>query len=138
VEASEEPAVRSMIRFSVALAGSKGSTIIRWKGVGSEERIVNVTSEAARSLAISLSGESGREVLEVEGHLEMGQDQPPRVRIRTQTDEFLASVPGEDLLDQVKDLLFGEVRATLVVDMRTSPTTGSPETRIELLDIEAT
>ena len=138
VEASEEPVVRSMIRFSVALAGSKGSTVVRWKGIDSEERMVRISSEAARALAVSLSGESGREILEVEGHLEMGQDQPPRIRIRTAHDEYLAAVPSEELLDQVKDLLFGEVHATLVVDMRTSATTGSPETRTELLDIEST
>lgn len=137
VAESDEPVVRSMIRFSVALAGSQGSVGIRWRGISSEERLVVVTSEAAKDLAMALSGETGREILIVTGHLEMGQDQPPRVRIRTTDDEYLAHVPNEELLDRVKDLLFGEVQATLVIDMRTSPTTGSPGTQIELLDLQA-
>jgi hypothetical protein len=135
--ASDEPVVRSMIRFSVALAGSEGTVSIRWRGMASDERLVAITSEAARDLAVALSGEAGREILTVTGHLEMGQDQPPRVRIRTADDEYLARVNTEELLDRVKDLLFGEVQATLIVDMRTSPTTGSPGTQIELLDLHA-
>jgi hypothetical protein len=134
---TEEPVVRSMIRFSVALASSKGSVTFRWRGAQSQERLVAVTTDAARALAVALSGESGREILEVTGHLEMGQDQPPRARIRTADDEHLAQVPSEELLERVKDLLFEDVRATLVVDMRTSPTTGSPDTHTELLDIDA-
>ena len=137
VAQSDEPVVRSMIRLSVALAGSQGTVSVRWRGISSNERIVAITSDAARDLAIALSGEAGREILIVTGHLEMGQDQPPRVRIRTADDEYLANVTSEDLLDRVKDLLFGEVQATLVVDMRTSPTTGNPGTQIELLDLQA-
>lgn len=45
-------------------------------------------------------------------------------------------MPSDDLLDQVKGLLFGEVIATLGVDMRTSITTGSPNTQTELMEIE--
>ena len=44
-------------------------------------------------------------------------------------------MPTPELLDRVKELLFDEVEATLAVDMRTSPTTGRPDTEIELLDI---
>jgi hypothetical protein len=136
IAGTDEAAVRSMIRFSVALAGAKGSVSLRWHENEQDERIVTVTSQEARTLAIALSGETGREILTVTGHLEMAQDQPPRIRIRTSNDDFVASVPSEDLLDQVKGLLFGEVTANLVIDMRTSVTTGSPDTRIELMDIE--
>ncbi len=84
---------------------------------------------------MALAGETGREILTVRGHLEMGQDQPPKARIKTDASEYLASVPTDDLLDRVKDYLFGEVQATLAIDMRTSVTTGRPETQIELLDL---
>jgi hypothetical protein len=133
---SEETAVRSMIRLAVSLASAQGPTVIRWHGITTHERLVRVQPEAARDLALALAGQAGREVLTVTGHLEMGQDQPPRVRIRTSEDEYLARVTTGEMLDKVKELLFGEVSATLVIDMRTSPTTGSPESIIELLDIE--
>ena len=63
IAGTEEQAVRSMIRFSVALAGSKGSVSVRWREPGLDERLITVTSEEARALAIALSGESGRELL---------------------------------------------------------------------------
>jgi hypothetical protein len=84
---------------------------------------------------MTLAGQVGREVITVTGHLEMAQDRPPRVRVRAPNDDFLAFVPDE-LLDQVKSLLFDTVKATLVIDMRTSATTGSPDVDIELMDIE--
>lgn len=133
---SEEPAVRAMIRLAVALASAEGATVLRWNGITTTERLVQLHPENARDLAIALAGQTGREVITVVGHLEMGQDQPPRVRIRTADDDYLARVTTDDMLDKVKTLIFGEVSATLVIDMRTSPTTGNPESVIELLDIE--
>ena len=70
------------------------------------------------------------------GHLQMAQDDPARVRITTLDDQYLATILNEELLDRVKHLLFLQVTATLVIDMRTSPSTGAPLTHIELLDLE--
>lgn len=138
-ERADEGYVRSMIRLAATLAGTQAQTSLRWVPVGHAERLVNLASDQARALAIALAGETGREILTVTGHLEMGQDQPPRVRVTTPDDDYLARVPTPELLDRVKDLLFDEVQVTLAVDMRTSPTTGRPDTEIELLDItEAT
>jgi hypothetical protein len=123
-----------MIKLSATLAVAQGSTTIRWRGIAAPEQIVTLRKEDARDLALALSGRPGREIITVIGHLEMGQDQPPRVRFRTADEEYSAKVPNE-LLDRVKELLFGEVQATLVIDMKTSPTTGSPDTDIELLDL---
>lgn len=134
-ETRDETAVRSMIRFSASLAGSRGKTTIRLTEASGRQRIVTLTAEAARDLATSLAGQAGREVVIVTGHLEMAQDRPPRVRLRTEDDEHLAVVP-DHLLDQVKGLLFDTVRATLVIDMKTSVTTGSPDVDVELLDLE--
>jgi hypothetical protein len=131
---SEDGTVRAMIRLAVSLASADGSTIFRWHGITTDERMVQVRPAAARALAVALAGQAGREIITVTGHLEMGQDQPPRVRVRTTNDDYLARVTP-DMLERVKDMLFGEVSATMVVDMRTSPTTGNPEAVIELLDI---
>jgi hypothetical protein len=132
----EEGAVRSMIRLAAALASSRGTTHVRWRAASGEERLVAVTADAARSLAASLAGEAGREIISVTGHLEMAQDRPPRIRVTTDDDDYVAAVNSPEMLDLVRDLLFGEIRATLVIDMRTSPTTGSPGVDIELLDLE--
>lgn len=134
---ADESAVRAMIRLASALAGAKGTAHVRWRAASGQERTVTVTAEAARSLAIALAGEAGREILTVTGHLEMGQDRPPRVRIRTSEDEYVAAVDNPELLDRIKELLFEEVVATLVIDMRTSPTTGSPGIDVELLDLDS-
>jgi hypothetical protein len=134
-ETSDETAVRSMIRLSASLAGSRGVTTIRLTEASGSQRVVAVTYAAARDLAMSLAGQAGREVLSVTGHLEMAQDRPPRVRVRTDDDEYLAAV-SDELLDRVKSLLFDTVRATLVIDVRTSATTGSPDVDVELLDLE--
>jgi hypothetical protein len=131
---AEEPLVRSMIRLAATLAGTHGTTNLRWKTSSQNEQLVSVPSDQARSLAVALAGQAGREIVTVTGHLEMGQDQPPRVRVRTADDEYLARVPTQ-LLERVKELLFEEIQATLIVDMKTSPTTGSPDTEIELLDL---
>jgi hypothetical protein len=132
----DEPVIKSLIRLSAAFAGVQGVAAIRWRGMDSPEQIVTLRAAAARDLVLALAGQPGREVLVVRGHLEMGQDQPPRIRLKSSDDEYLARVPPE-LLDRVKELLFSEVEATLVVDMRTSPSTGSPDTEIELLDLNA-
>lgn len=130
----DEPVLKAMIRLSAALAVTQGSTAIRWHGVSTPEQMVTLRKEDARDLALALSGQPGREIITVTGHLEMGQDQPPRIRLRTADEDYSAKVPAE-LLDRVKELLFGEVQATLIIDMKTSPTTGSPDTDIELLDL---
>lgn len=134
-ETQDDSAVRSMIKLSAALASSHGTTRLRYQSAGGEERIVALSASSARDLAMSLAGQSGREILAVTGHLEMAQDRPPRLRIETVDDVYSCSVPDE-LLDQVKSLLFDTVVATLVVDHRTSPTTGSPTVATELLDLE--
>lgn len=130
----DEPVLKAMIRLSAALAVTQGSTSIRWHGVSTPEQLVKLRKEDAKELVLALAGQPGREVVQVTGHLELGQDRPPRVRLRTVDDEYSAKVPPE-LLDRVKELLFGEVQATLIIDMKTSPTTGSPDTDIELLDL---
>ena len=133
-EETDEAYVRSMIRLASTLAGIHAETSLRWFPADQTERIIHLASEQALALAIALAGETGREILTVTGHLEMAQDNPPKVRIKTSDDQFLAKVP-DDLLNQVKDLIFEEVQATLSIDMKTSPTTGKPETDTELLDI---
>jgi len=131
-----EPEVRAMIRVASALASSQGTTSIRWRGVVGSEKVIYLQAAAARALAVSLAGKTGREVITVTGHLQMAQDQPARVRVQAADDEYLASVASPDMLDRVKALLFDEVRATLVIDMKTSPTSGSPDTTTELMDLE--
>lgn len=44
---------------------------------------------------------------------------------------------AEDLLSLVQVMLFSDVRATIAVQMMTSPSTGPPATRSELLDIQS-
>lgn len=134
-QSTEEPTVRAMIRLAAALASSRGRTRIRWTPVSGHEQLLALTSDNARRLATSLAGDPGREVVIVTGHLEMAQDRPPRVRIRTADDEFIASVKQDELLSTVRELIFSEVQATLMVDMRTSPTSGSPVIETELLDL---
>lgn len=136
IERADEPAVRAMIRVAAALAGSHGRTSFRWRSASGVELIVSLTAERARALATSLAGALGREIVQVVGHLSMASDDPPRVRIRTDDDEYLADVVSEDLLDVVKEVLFNQIRATIVVDMTTSPTTGQPRTKRELIDLE--
>lgn len=131
-----EPEVRAMIRLAASMATSGGTTGIRYRAVDGTETIASVRHEAARRLAEALAGRTGREVVTVTGHLSMAQDQPPRVRVTTTDDVYLAVVTSDELLDRVKSLLFGEVEATLVVDMRTSPTSGTPSTTTELIDLE--
>jgi hypothetical protein len=137
-ERADEASVRSMIRFAASLAGSRGTTALRWRAIAGGERSVVLTAEKARSLATALSGQPGREVVVVRGQLEMAQNRPPRVRVRSPEggDEYVAAVKSDELLDQVKGLLFSDVQATMMVDMFTSPTTGSPGTRVELLDLQ--
>lgn len=135
---NEDEVVRSIIRLASTLAGANGRIHLRWQGSLGGERLVTIRPERARDLAAALAGRTGREIIDVIGHLEMAQDQPPRVRIRTPEDEYLAKVSGTEMLDLVKELLFGEVKATLVIDMRTSPTTRSPGTDVELLDLQPT
>jgi len=132
--AQDEPVLKAMIRLSAALAVAQGSTMVRWHGVNTPEQLVRLRKEDAKDLVLALAGQPGREVVQVTGHLELGQDRPPRIRLRTAEDEYSAKVPTE-LLDRVKELLFGEVQATLIIDMKTSPTTGSPDTDIELIDL---
>lgn len=133
---ASEPEVRSMIRVASTVATSRGKTRFRWIGTDKAERLVEVSAEAARDLARALAGQIDQEFLEVEGHLQMGQDSPPRVRITTIDDVHLASVTSDELLEQVKSLIFEDVRATLLVEMKTS-SSGSPKTTTELVDIEA-
>lgn len=132
---AEESAVRALIRLASALASSGGTTQLRWQSPTGVERGVALSSAQARTLAATLAGESGREIISVSGHLTMAQDDPPRVRIHTDTDEHRADVRDEALLDVVKELLFDQVTADIVVDMSTSPSTGRPTTRSELLGL---
>lgn len=132
-----EPSLRAMIRLASALAGSRGITSVRWRDTGGREQTATVPASSARALAEALAGQTGREVIEVVGHLRLAQDEPPRAGIRTIDDDYSATIPSDDLLEKVKELLFEEVRATLVVDMRTSPTTGRPATFTELVDLDA-
>lgn len=131
----DESAVRAVIRLTSALASSGGTTQLRWRSARDEETTVALSATQARSIAAALAGETGREILSVTGHLTMAQDDPPRVKIQTQIDEHRADVKDESLLDDVKELLFGEVTAEIVVDMSTSPTTGRPSARSELLSL---
>lgn len=136
VSSADEPTVRGMIKLASTLASARGRTDIRLRTADGVERLVRLSADQARQLAISLAGETGREVISIVGHLKMAQDDPPRIRVTTPEDEYLAVVLNEDMLDRVKQLLFLQVTATLVIDMRTSPMTGAPITRTELLDLE--
>lgn len=98
---ADEPAVRAMIKLTSTLAGAHGRTDIRLRTADGAERIVRLSAEQARQLAVALAGETGREMVQVTGHLQMAQDDPPRVRITTADDQYLADVLTEELLDQV-------------------------------------
>ena len=132
---ASEAGQRSLIRLAATLASSQGVAQFRWTPPGADTRVLALSSEAARSLAAGLAGAMGREVLNISGHLSMAQDEPPRIRITTEVDEFLLAVRDEQLLDVVRELLFQDVEAEVVIDMTTSPTTGAPLTRSELLDL---
>lgn len=134
-QSAPEPAVRATIRLVATLAGSRGTTQVRWRPVDGNERIVVLTAEQARALATALAGPSGLEVVVVTGHLSMAQDAPPRIRVQTSDDSWVATIEDAELLEPVKDLLFTEVVATLGVEMKTSQTTGAPSTSNELLDL---
>ena len=136
-ETADEPALRAVIKLAATLASSGGTTAFRLTMADQVEHLVSVAPDQARNLAIALAGPMGREVLSVTGHLAMAQDDPPRIRVETSDDEHLADVPldNEELLERVKALLFSEVQATLVVDMRTSVSSGRPSQRTELLDV---
>lgn len=131
----DEASVRAMIRLAASLASSRGSTRVRMTQSSGVEHVTTVSARSARDLAAALAGEPGREILTVTGHLEMAQDRPPRVRVQTEDDVFVADIPP-GLLETVKSLLFETVQATLIVDVRTSATTGSPGIVTELMDIE--
>jgi hypothetical protein len=133
---ADDAAVRAMIRFSVTLARSNGTTRVRWRDVNGVEQLVTIAAARARDLTVALAGDAGREVLEVVGHLSMAQDQPPRARVRTTEHTYLATV-GDELLVRIRELLFSEVRATIAIGMTTSPTSGTPETHVELIDVDA-
>ena len=133
---ADEPTVRGMIKLASTLASARGRTDIRLLTADGAERLVRLSAEDARQLAVALAGETGREVISVVGHLQMAQDDPARVRITTSNDQYLAAILNEELLDRVKQLLFLQVTATLVIDMRTSPSTGAPTTHTELLDLD--
>ena len=83
-----------MFKLVAALAVAQGSTTIRWHGISTPERLVSLHKEGARDLALALSGRPGREIITVTGHLEMGQDQSPRIRLRTAEEEYSAKDSG--------------------------------------------
>jgi hypothetical protein len=130
-----EAGVRSMIRLAATLASSHGTVQVRWTPPGGTDRVVAISSERSRSLAADLAGATGREIIVVRGHLGMAQDDPPRVRVRTAVDDHVADVRDIDLLEVVTELIFQNVVAEIVVAMTTSPTTGAPKIRSELLSI---
>lgn len=132
---SDESAVRAMIRLGAALAASRGTTQLRWTSLDGHDRTLALSADNARRLASTLAGQAGQEIVEVRGRLRMAQEDPPRVRIRTETDEHLASVGDDDLLDEVRGLLFTDVVAEIAIEMSTSPTTGAPTTTSHLLHI---
>ncbi len=136
-ERTGEKSLRSVIRFASTLASSQGLTQLRWTRPTTEsDRVARVTAEGARSIAADLAGTPGTEVITVEGHLSRAQDDPPRVRVTpVQGDSFTADVRHEDLLELVQTMLFTDVQATIALQMTTSPTTGAPSTRSELLDL---
>lgn len=74
-------------------------------------------------------------MLTVRGHLAMAQDRPPKVRISTAIEDFVAEINDDELLDAVRGSLFGEVVADISVTMSTSETSGRPLTRAELLGL---
>lgn len=136
-ERADEKLLRSMIRLSATLASSRGTTRLRWRRVSGEEQLVVLTASAARSIAATLAGQPGREIYPVVGHLAMAQDTlTPRIRITTATAEtYVADVKDEELLAQVRSLLFETVEATILTVMSTSPTAGTASAKSELLDI---
>lgn len=133
---ASESEVRSMIRLAAALSASRGTTQIRWRPVEGGERTFALSAVHARTLAITLAGETGREILTITGHLRMAQDLPPRVAVATESDDFVAEVKDDEMLEQVKDLLFTEVTAVIAVDTRTSPSTGDLATSTELVELQ--
>ncbi len=138
VERTDEAAVRSFIRFAATLASSQGVARLRWtKPTSGVDRVVVVTAASARTMAADLAGTPESEIVTVEGHLSRAQDDPPRVRVtRPNGDDETADVLDAELLPLVQELLFSDVRATIAIQMTTSPTTGAPSTRGELLNLE--
>jgi hypothetical protein len=134
---SPDASIRAMVRLASALAASHGTTQLRWTSLDGTDRSIQIEPDQARRLAAALAGKTGRELLTVRGHLRMAQDDPPKVKITSAVDEYIALVHDEELLYAVKDLLFGDVIAEIAVDMSTSRTTGAPMPRTELLDIRA-
>jgi hypothetical protein len=61
------------------------------------------------------------------------------VRVANETDRWDASIDPveEDLIERVASLAFQEVVATILVEMRTSETSGAPSSRTRLVDIDA-
>ena len=137
-ERADERALKAMIGLVSAMASSQGSTSLRWRGSGGPEILATLSSAAARDLAIRLAGETGREILTVVGHLRLASDEPPRASIRTAGGDVYSATISQDLpLDRVKELLFGEVRATIVIDTATSPSTGQVSRSSEIVDLDA-
>ncbi len=130
-----EDSLRAVIRLAATLASSKGTAQFRWMPPEGGDHVLALPADRARALAVELAGATGREILTVRGHLGMAQDDPPRIRVTTADDEHVANVRDEDLLAVLPELLFGEVVAEIAVDMTTSPTTGAPSIRSELLSL---
>ncbi|HWI05499.1 MAG TPA: hypothetical protein VNT52_16960, partial [Acidimicrobiales bacterium] len=74
---ADEPTVRGMIKLASTLASARGRTDIRLRTADGAERLVRLSAEQARQLAVALAGETGREVVSIVGHLQMAQDDPP-------------------------------------------------------------
>ena len=138
---AEDGEIRALIRLSSSLAvsGRNGVTGIRLRPADGQEQSVRVTSTQARALTVLLAGESGHEMLDIRGQLHRLQDDPPRVRIANDTDRWDASIDPmeEDLIERVAGLAFQDVVATILVDMRTSATSGAPTTQTRLIEIDA-
>jgi hypothetical protein len=129
--------VRAMIRLASSLAASKGTSQLRWTTLDGNDRVVQIAPDRASRLAAALVGRTGTETIKVRGHLAMAQDEPPKIKVTTATDEHVAAVRDDDLLDAVKELLFDNVIAEILVEMSTSGRTGAPSSRSTLLDIRA-
>ncbi len=134
---SPEASVRAMIRLASSLAASRGVSQLRWTTIEGHDRVVHIAPAQARRLAAALVGHTGQETIVVRGRLAMAQVEPPRIKVTTPTDEHVAAVRDEDLLESVKELLFDNVVAEILVEMSTSDTTGAPASRSTLLDIRA-
>ncbi len=135
---ADDSAVRAMIRLGAALAASHGTSQLRWTSLDGADRTLALNADNARELASTLAGQTGQEIVEVRGRLRMAQEDPPRVRLGTETDdEYVASVGDDDLLDEVRGLLFTDVIAEIAIEMSTSPTTGEPRTKSHLLHIRS-